>query len=828
MDKPLDIKQISPKHKERLKILKRLLVWVARFVVGITFIFSGFAKAVDPWGTVYKMQEYFDVLQLNSLESFIVPISFFLFSLEFACGVFILTGCYRRISSWVATAFMAVFLPLTYWIMIKNPVSDCGCFGDAFPISNEATFWKNVILSVLILILLFFNRKVVCLITPAIQWVAFSITALFIVIIGWIGYFYQPLLDFRPYPIGKELVAENSESDEEVPELFGIYEKAGQRIKIPLDSIPDDSWTFVGREATDNKPSENAKPTGLSIYDASDDSDVTSDVIASKGDEIILFITSLKDISPATFYRLNSLYNYCEKHDIEMTAVAAANEQEIENFRDLSMAEYPIYLSEDTSIKEVVRGSPALVMLRNGKIMWKSSLAAIAPDDFMSSAAPKDAAEFARNNNVILNWLIFFYLSSMAVLIFLSFLPIIFKGAKRHRHNRFIKESTVLPVLMLLMLASCSDKDEPVPPGGKYDSATLVYMVANNTLSYDSNNDIGEILLACESINLSSNKVLVYIASPYYETGLYEVVKSKSGATSLKMIKAYDDAYFSVDKERIREVIDYSAAVAPADKRGLILWSHANGWLPYQNSSTANAPQKSFGDDYGHKINIDDLADAIPDNMMDYIWFDCCLMSNIEVIYALRDKADYIIASPTELMQEGMPYNLTLPYLARTEPDIVGAAETEYEYYLKWAKESLGFTIAVVDCSMLDELAMAAREIVYPKIPYISTTSIQTYGAQTVYLAGNVRVRISFYDLRQVFDNYALERNKNASALNNIIDKTVIYKAATPRFGSITINPDHFSGISTYIPISPDAAGYNSSIEEYYNNLAWVKAITAQ
>lgn len=805
---------------------KLILVWVARVLLGATFIFSGFTKAVDPWGTVYKLQEYFSVMHLSHFADVCVPLAFLLFTVEFMTGVYVITGCYRRLGVWLATAFMAVMLPLTLWIALKNPVSDCGCFGDAVTLSNWATFWKNVVLCVLVGWLLVYNRRARALVTPALQWIAFCLTVAFIVIVGWIGYLYQPLVDFRPYPLGVMLADNTADSEADV-EMFGIYEKEGQRITLPLDSIPDESWTFVGREV----PAENAsddkeeKESAVAIYDAEDDADVTSDVILTKGDQMLIFFNSLADVSTASFYRINSLYNYCSENGIDMIAIASGTPKQIEDFRDLSLAEFPIYLADESWIKEVVRGNPGVVMLHDGKIEWKSSLAALAPDDFMSPEAPDNPKDFARDNGLILSTLTWIYLSAMALLIVASFIPAVIRRLNSRKHNRFIKEaSTAALMIAVVALSSCSssENDDPVPVK-KCQSTTLIYMVANNSLSQYSNKDIEEILEGCRDVDLDENKVLIFIASPTYNCGLYRVARSNSGLCALSLVKSYGDDLYSVDAGRVSEVVKDLSVYAPAEKYGLFFWSHATGWLPSGNRST---PSRAFGDDFGRHIDITELAGALPDGMMDYIWFDCCLMGGVECCYTMRDKARLIVCSPTELMSEGAPYNIILPMLATKDPDVVGAARSEYYYYSTTAaSRSLGFTIAVVDCSKLPQLASAAHEIVAPSYPYISTTTLQTYGSHTIISYSGSKVRVTFYDLGQVFSRYCGERGADYSVFESVLDKTVIYKAATPKFGSITIDPQHFSGLSVYVPLSPDATGYNKWLTDFYYSLPWAEAI---
>ena len=189
--------------------------WLIREVTAFVFIFSGFVKAIDPWGTLYKTEDYLAAMGLSIWPNLVTVGVFILCGFEFFIGVCLATGCFRKGSSILSFILMCFMLPLTLWIAVFDPVPDCGCFGDAYVISNWATFWKNVVLFAFTLWLARYNRYCACLITPALQWIAFIATALFIFGIELAGYIYQPLIDFRPYHVGSPLT---EQSDLQEPE----------------------------------------------------------------------------------------------------------------------------------------------------------------------------------------------------------------------------------------------------------------------------------------------------------------------------------------------------------------------------------------------------------------------------------------------------------------------------------------------------------------------------------------------------------------------------------------------------------------------------------
>lgn len=420
------------------------ITWLLRLTVGATFIFSGFVKAIDPWGTLYKFQDYVGVVGWSLPTNLLITGVFLLCAYEFIVGIFLLVGGFRRSAPIGAALLMCFMLPLTLWIAIKDPVTDCGCFGDALIISNWATFWKNVALTAAIVWLIRFNTQSRCIIRPYTQWIALLFSLGFILTISFAGYIYQPLIDFRPFPIGAHLseaapIEEdelNEEGEDEEQEMTFVYAKDGVEKRFSIDDdLPDEAegWEFVRREyAKENKytPSESdaakAKEDkeGLHIWDEAGDEEVTDDVITDKGGQFLLLMPAIGDVSIATTWQINSLYHWASEKGVDMIAVVAGSEAEIERWKDLSLAEYPIYKAEDTQIKMLARGNPAIVYLKDGEIVWKSTLKALYTEDFQLQDTLSSTPEsFARDNHRLLCNAIGIYVILMAILAFFSYLP---------------------------------------------------------------------------------------------------------------------------------------------------------------------------------------------------------------------------------------------------------------------------------------------------------------------------------------------------------------------------------------------------------------------
>lgn len=416
--------------------LKAWITMILRFVVGSVFIYSGFVKAIDPWGTIYKLHDYMVAMNIDLWNNAVLIGAFLLFSIEFMVGIFLVFGCYRRLTITVASLIMLVMLPLTLWIAVFDPVADCGCFGDALVMSNWATFIKNIIISIMIGWLIKFNVNSRCFVIPTLQWLSFIASAAFIIIIGLYGYIYQPLIDYRQYKIGQKFLPE--ESEESTIEYEFIYEKDGVEKIFHQDNLPGDDWVFKDRRIISEIESE-TDDQNIAIYDENED--VTDFVIQSEGRQMLLFYSSLGDISIASSYQINSLNDYCNRNDINMIAIASGTEYQIENWKDLSMALYPIYTSEDTAIKEIVRGNPAIVYLEDGIIKWKSSLRAIDTDDFLSDETSDNPMSFARNNKKILASCLVGYSVVMLIIVILSHVPMFIRYTLRKNKTCKIMKS---------------------------------------------------------------------------------------------------------------------------------------------------------------------------------------------------------------------------------------------------------------------------------------------------------------------------------------------------------------------------------------------------
>lgn len=356
----------------------------------------------------------------------------------------------------------------------------------------------------------------------------------------------------------------------------------------------------------------------------------------------------------------------------------------------------------------------------------------------------------------------------------------------------------------------CKDKnDEPNINNKEANRTILVYMIATNTLSGYDKMDIQEMLMATNEIDLSQNNIIVYHCSKSSNPKLIQIT-NKNGIAEEKTLKEYSDQYSSLEKLRFSEVFEDIQKFTPAKDYGLVLWSHAMSWTPSRKLIDDNVSPAYFGDDYGKHINIDQLADAIPNDLFSFIWMDCCYMASIECAYELRNKCKWYIAYPTEILSNGMPYNLTLPYLTKKDIDVIGAADATFNYFNN-SPDSKYCTITVVDMSYLNKVAETTKVLMSTFKP-IDTKDIQKFsrGSQGPY-----------FDFAQyVYQASVNTENFNDKYVNftNALNEAIVYKNYTNKFLNITIN--QCSGLSTHAVMYD-----NSDNEKYYYTLDWFNDI---
>ena len=347
----------------------------SRLLLGVVFIFSGFVKAVDPMGGAIKIGEYLVSFGLDKLQPFAVILSFNLSAIEFTLGVCMLLGVYRRYVSFLTLLFMAFMTPLTLYLALFDPVSDCGCFGDALVISNWETFFKNIALTSAAVVAFIYNQRLLQGYTFKVYWFVALYAYLFGIGFASYNYNHLPVIDFRPYKIGANIPA-LMEIPEGAPEdeytYTFVYEKDGVKKEFTLEDYPanDSSWTFVDSKTELVKKGYTPPVAGFNIYDEAGN-DVTNEIIANPGPVLLLVAPKLEDADDGKMDEINSVYDYALEHNIPFYCVTGSSKEVIDVWNDNTGAEYPYRMADEVLLKTMIRSNPGLVLLKSGTIMAK-------------------------------------------------------------------------------------------------------------------------------------------------------------------------------------------------------------------------------------------------------------------------------------------------------------------------------------------------------------------------------------------------------------------------------------------------------------------------
>ena len=344
--------------------MKKLCVNVCRIILAIVFILSGFVKAVDPLGTQYKIDDYLEAMSLGGLLPGMATLgaSIAQSAVEFCLGVFLLFAIRRRLTSRLILLIMAVMTPLTLWLAIENPISDCGCFGDALVLTNWQTFWKNVVLLVCAIVVALWPKEMFRFVSKSNQWIVINYSALFILAISAWSLYYLPTFDFRPYHVGTNL---------------------RQNWQRTMDG-------------------EDLPYADFFIENVKDGEDITEALLNDSSYVFLMVSPYLEQADDSRLDLINELYEYANEHSYGFYCLTSSTHENIERWREITGAEYPFCLTDGITLKTVIRSNPGLLLLKDGTIIRKWSHNDLPDIEEADSSKPLEQQEIGQmpDNNV--------------------------------------------------------------------------------------------------------------------------------------------------------------------------------------------------------------------------------------------------------------------------------------------------------------------------------------------------------------------------------------------------------------------------------------------
>ena len=326
----------SNKRQHKLAIAA---VNTARALLALTFVFSGFVKAVDPIGTQYKIHDYLVAWGLAdwSADWLTLAGSIVLSTSEFLIGMMLLF---------------------------------------AIRLTNGETLTKNIVLLAAALIVARWPLSMARLLSRNTQWIVVNYTVIFILAVSGYSLYYLPQFDFRPYHVGADIragmeIPEGAEQPEF--ETTFILEKNGTRKEFKLDDYPDSTWTFIDSKTVMTKEGYVPPIHDFSITTAEDDADVTEDIVGDKGYTMMLIAPFLEQADDIHFDEINRLYDYAKRHGYRFLCITASSDKAIGKWRDRTGAEYLFANADETTLKTMIRSNPGLILMHDGRIEGKWS-----------------------------------------------------------------------------------------------------------------------------------------------------------------------------------------------------------------------------------------------------------------------------------------------------------------------------------------------------------------------------------------------------------------------------------------------------------------------
>lgn len=394
---------VLPSRNKRSYIV---FVNVCRWLLALVMMLSGFLKAVDPVGSMYKLQEYASVFSLSYIyDDWLQAAAVAQAAVEFLIGLYLLVGIYRCVVPLMALVAMLLFTPISLYLWADGAVSDCGCFGESITMSNRATFIKNVILLVIAVVAFKGRRAFVRNMSCRTRWILVLFSAVYIFAMQAVAINHLPLVDYGSYAVGSDLRS-----------------KVGP---APDGGIPE----------IDN----------FSIIDWGSDVEMADELLADTGYVCIVPIESVETASVTHIDRINDLYEYCTANGIRFCAASSSGEDGLSLWVKRTGAEYPVYWADGAMMRSMVRSNPGLVMLKNGVIVGKWAAADIpGGEEIENSSLPMfDTMNLSKGKEGV--W-IFWVIVLVGTLVLLSMLDVALSAVGKRKSKKVATvDETVQP-----------------------------------------------------------------------------------------------------------------------------------------------------------------------------------------------------------------------------------------------------------------------------------------------------------------------------------------------------------------------------------------------
>ena len=360
----------------------KYLVWGVRLFVGILFVFSGLVKLNDPMGFGFKLEDYFaaDVLNLPFFTPYALPIAVIIVTLEIALGIMLILGYQIKFTLYSLLTMILFFTFLTFYSAYFNKVTDCGCFGDAIPLTPWQSFGKDLILLAAIVFLLIFRSGLQPLVSDRISAgiTVFSIiaslaTARYVL-------HHLPFIDFRPFAVGKSIVEGMKSAEElglESPKFLTVYtlknSRTGETREVNSDEYIAqrwwelDEWEILSEKTRTVKVRDGYEPPIHDFKIILQGEDITEEILAEER----LMLVVMYDITKTNlrnFQKINELAEYAESKGARVLGLTGSSMSDFEPVRHEVQAAFPWATCDMTTLKTMIRSNPGVIVLNSGVV----------------------------------------------------------------------------------------------------------------------------------------------------------------------------------------------------------------------------------------------------------------------------------------------------------------------------------------------------------------------------------------------------------------------------------------------------------------------------
>ena len=356
----------------------RLVKNLCRIIVGIVFIYSGFVKGIDPLGSDYKFTDYFNAFGMGWMNATTLFFSFALSLAEFLIGTALLFNLWVSRMAWGSLLFMAFFTPLTLVLALTNPVSDCGCFGDATLLTNWQTFWKNIILFLLAIMIFVYRKEYKSSLSLMGQFSFLTLAGAGMLCLSIYCYRHLPVLDFRPYAVGKNITEGMRLPEGAKPDQYEVTLKYKNKQTGEIRSFTEENYPWQDTlnweyESSSERLVKKGYITPIHdlVIEHPTLGNITEEILEDDNHTILAVAYNLNQSDTQYQPAINRLAEYARKKGIRFYGLTSSTERDIEAYKKRNHVPYEFCTADEIQLKTMIRSNPGVIILREGTILDK-------------------------------------------------------------------------------------------------------------------------------------------------------------------------------------------------------------------------------------------------------------------------------------------------------------------------------------------------------------------------------------------------------------------------------------------------------------------------